>query len=287
MSRRHLLVPSLLAVLALAAMPALALGHAELDSATPAPDSTVEIAPAELVATFTEALDGSKSSLEVRDAAGSVVASGGAELLGADGITMTLPLPALGNGTYEVRWTSAATDGHIERGTFSFTVSAPSSSSPSPSPSPSPSAEPTASPSPSPSPSAIASPAATPTPSPTDSGADPGSEAGGLDAATLLPIALAWGAMIAACGPGDASAVGVVVSIDAATSLEVSGFTLRTGSGETMAFVVGPVELDSGAFPASHLREHLATSQPIAVAYRMEDGTRVAYRLVDAPWFTP
>jgi len=183
MSRRHLVVPALLAVLALAAMPALALGHAELDSATPAPDSTIEIAPAELVATFTEALDGSKSSLEVRDPAGSVVASGGAELLGADGITMTLPLPALGNGTYEVRWTSAATDGHIERGTFSFTVSAP------PSPSPSPSAEPTASPSPTP--SAIASPTATPSPSPTDGGANPASEAGGLDASTLLPIAVA------------------------------------------------------------------------------------------------
>jgi hypothetical protein len=103
----------------------------------------------------------------------------------------------------------------------------------------------------------------------------------------LATLALASGAVVAACGPGDASAVGVVVAIDPATTLEVTGFTLRTGSGETLAFAVGPVELDNGAFPASHLREHLATSQPIAVAYRMEDGMRVAHRLVDAPWYTP
>lgn len=106
-------------------------------------------------------------------------------------------------------------------------------------------------------------------------------------AGLLATLALASGAVMAACGPGDASAVGVVVAIDPSATLEVSGFTLRTADGETLAFAVGPVELDSGAFPASHLREHLATSQPIAVAYRMEDGTRVAYRLVDAPWFTP
>lgn len=109
----------------------------------------------------------------------------------------------------------------------------------------------------------------------------------GRRARALVALALAGGAVLAACGPGDSSAVGVVVAIDASTSLEVTGFTLRTGSGETLAFAVGPVELDSGAFPASHLHEHLATSQPIAVAYRMEDGKRVAYRLVDAPWFTP
>jgi len=185
MSRRTLLLPSLLAVVTLVAMPALVFAHADLESATPAPDSTVEVAPPELVATFTEALDASKSSLEVRDAAGSVVASGGSELVAADGITMTLPVAALENGTYEVRWTAAAKDGHIERGTFEFTVAVP------PSPSPSPSAEPGGSPSPAPSPSAISTPAATPAPSPSDGGPDTGSGAGEVDASTLLPIAVA------------------------------------------------------------------------------------------------
>lgn len=94
--------------------------------------------------------------------------------------------------------------------------------------------------------------------------------------------------ILAACGPGEASAVGVVVAIDPTASPEVTGFTLRTSGGETLRFEIGPLDLDSGAFAATHLREHLATSQPIAVAYRVEsDGRRVAHRLVDAPWFTP
>jgi methionine-rich copper-binding protein CopC len=187
MSRRHLIGPLLVAVAALAATPALTFAHAELATASPAPDGTVEVAPEEVVATFTEALDGSKSSLEVRDAAGSVVASGGAELLAADEITMTLPLPPLENGTYEVRWTSAAKDGHIERGTYEFTVAAP------PSPSPSPSAEPSAAPSPAASPSPSQSPVVTPaaSPSPSDGASGSGSATGGLDAATLLPIVVA------------------------------------------------------------------------------------------------
>ena len=50
---------------------------------------------------------------------------------------------------------------------------------------------------------------------------------------------------------------------------------------------MGPLELDGGAFPAGHLREHMALNQPVAVAYREEDGERVAYRLVDATWLQP
>jgi methionine-rich copper-binding protein CopC len=139
-------------------VPALALAHAELVTATPVPGSIVKVAPTELVATFTEALDGSKSSLEVRDASGAAVASGGADILAADEVTMTLPLPALANGTYEVRWTAAAQDGHIERGTYEFTVSVRRRRRAEPSPSPSPS------PLSSNAPSRVAEPSATPSP---------------------------------------------------------------------------------------------------------------------------
>ena len=319
---RHRLVPGfVLLVVAWLASASLAVAHAELVTAAPAPDSTVEVAPTELTATFSEALDGPKSSLEVRDAGGTVIASGkGDSLLQPDGVTMILPLPALANGTYEVRWTSAAEDGHIERGTFAFTVAVP----PSPSPSPSPAAS--ARPVPSPSPVTSPSPAASPAPSASGDGGrrpverrrprrrDPAADRGGrrgrgrhrrlvregprsvtvahprarrpgriarVLAAASLALALA------ACGPGDSSAVGVVVAVDPSGTLDVSEFTLRTASGESLVFSVGTLELDSGAFPAGHLRQHLATSQPIAVAFRMEDGVRVAHRMVDAPWYTP
>lgn len=99
-------------------------------------------------------------------------------------------------------------------------------------------------------------------------------------------LALASATLLAACGPTDSSAVGIVVAIEPSGS-EATAFTLRTGAGEILGFVVGALELDGGAFAASHLRDHLATSQPMAVGFRVEGGTRVAHRLVDAPWFSP
>jgi hypothetical protein len=77
-----------------------------------------------------------------------------------------------------------------------------------------------------------------------------------------------------------------VIALDAPAGA-VSGFTLRTQHGETLAFVIGDLEIDGAAFPAAHLAEHAATLQPIAVAYRVEDGVNVVRRMVDAPWAAP
>jgi methionine-rich copper-binding protein CopC len=153
------LLAAALAVIALA-LPATALGHAELDTITPANGSTVTESPQQIVATFTETLDPSKSSIVVVTAAGSEVASGG--VVGADLKTMTIALPALEPGAYQVRWTStSAQDGDLDRGTTGFTYAPAPTSSPTPIPAasatpvatqaatPSPSAAPAASPSPS------------------------------------------------------------------------------------------------------------------------------------------
>jgi hypothetical protein len=100
--------------------------------------------------------------------------------------------------------------------------------------------------------------------------------------ASLLWLALALGA----CGDPGKAAAGIVTSIDAPAG-EVTGFTLRTQQGETIAFTIGKLELDGAAFAASHLTEHAVTLQPIAVAYRVENGLNVVYRMVDAPWAAP
>ncbi len=163
------------ALLSLLASPVLA--HAELVSATPGPGDVVEGAPAELVATFNQDLDPSRTSLEVRDASGSTVARGGE--LGDGPRDFRLALPHLEAGEYEVRWTSfSAEDGELARDSYTFTVVAAPSPSPSPSPSP-PSTAPSASPTTLP---------ATPSPVPS---ATPGSEttsAGGDGVLLLLPI---------------------------------------------------------------------------------------------------
>lgn len=94
-------------------------------------------------------------------------------------------------------------------------------------------------------------------------------------------------ATIAACGPQPRTVAGFVVNVKSTSITEVESFTLRTPEQTEIVFGVGQVELDGGAFPAGHLREHMALGQPVAVAYREEDGEKVAFRLVDAPWLQP
>jgi methionine-rich copper-binding protein CopC len=141
-------------------IPSGALAHAELDTITPANGSTVGVAPTEIVATFTEDLDPGKSSIVVLNAGGAQIASGGT-VAADDKKKMTLALPALDPGTYQVRWTStSAQDGDIDRGTTGFTYTS------APSPSPTPSAAASATPEPS---AAAPSPTSGPTVAPSPS----------------------------------------------------------------------------------------------------------------------
>ena len=92
---------------------------------------------------------------------------------------------------------------------------------------------------------------------------------------------------LAACGPTPRTAAGFVIDVQSTSLTKVDSFTLRTQDGQELVFRVGPLELDGGAFPAGHLREHMAMAQAVAVAYREENGDRVAYRLADATWLQP
>ncbi|MEX1173520.1 MAG: hypothetical protein WEG56_13015 [Chloroflexota bacterium] len=93
--------------------------------------------------------------------------------------------------------------------------------------------------------------------------------------------------LLTACGPAPQTAAGFVVDVKSTSLTQIDSFTLRTPEGEELLFRVGPLELEGGAFPAGHLREHMALAQAVAVAYRLEDGERVAYRLADATWLQP
>jgi methionine-rich copper-binding protein CopC len=161
----------------LLALPAGVAAHAELETVSPADGATVTEMPTEIVMTFTEPLDPTKSSIVLAEVGNPPVLSGG-EVSPTDPKKMTLPIAELAAGAYEVRWTSAsAADGDIERGTTHFTYSPPP---------PSPTDEPSAPTSPSPTPSAspAPSPSASPLPSPSAS-TGPASASGGD---VLLPI---------------------------------------------------------------------------------------------------
>lgn len=92
---------------------------------------------------------------------------------------------------------------------------------------------------------------------------------------------------MSACAPADATAAGFVIEVNSSSLTQVDSFVLRTPEGAQLQFRVGRLELDGGAFPAGHLREHMALGQPVAVAYRQEGDDRIAHRLVDATWLQP
>lgn len=159
---RRLLGACALTAVLLLAVPGTAVAHAELETATPADGSTVEGTPDLIELLFTEAvIEG--SSLELRSAADTVLATGGPDPAGT--IRMTVVPPTLEPGVYTVRWAARTEDGHVERGTVSFTVAEPPAT-PSPTPTPAPSV--TAAPSPSPTPEPTPSPSPTLSPAPTD-----------------------------------------------------------------------------------------------------------------------
>jgi hypothetical protein len=76
--------------------------------------------------------------------------------------------------------------------------------------------------------------------------------------------------------------VGIVVAVDARSLTDVRGFTLRTTVGDTLEFKLTRPLQNPTAFPPGHLAEHQATSSPVRVLYRLENGDRVVYRLEDA-----
>jgi copper resistance protein C len=171
----------LLLLVAMAALfltyPATVAAHAELLAVTPADGATVEGTPEELAAAFDEDLE-PESSLSIRNEAGDRLAVGRVDPNDSKRVVIS-DVPDLAPGTYEMRWTAATADGHVERGTWSFTVEA------APTPSPTPAPTESGAPSAAPTPSATPEPTAAPSPSASPATTDPASAAG---TDVVLPI---------------------------------------------------------------------------------------------------
>jgi len=106
-----------IAVLAVA--PLAAWGHAKLLSTSPAAGAQLDAAPKALTLKFNEAvqLGALKLSVEGKDVP--LTLDRGA----AAAPQVTVALPALASGTYQVQWSAlTADDGHVVKGSFSFVV---------------------------------------------------------------------------------------------------------------------------------------------------------------------
>ncbi|ECG0109852.1 copper homeostasis periplasmic binding protein CopC [Salmonella enterica] len=100
-----------------------ALAHAHLKSAEPAAESTVESAPGQLTLHFTEALEPTFSTADVRDSQGKTVKTEKAVVDDTDKNVLIIPLgDVLPSGKYTVDWHVVAVDGHKTQGDYTFTV---------------------------------------------------------------------------------------------------------------------------------------------------------------------
>jgi hypothetical protein len=98
-----------------------AFAHAHPRAQTPAPDATVST-PHEVTIDYTEGLEPAFSSLVVIDAQGKQVNSARSSVDATDKKRMSVTLPELKPGTYQVEWTAVADDGHRTQGHYMFNV---------------------------------------------------------------------------------------------------------------------------------------------------------------------
>ena len=117
------------AVACCALTPGTALAHVELTASTPAAGSEVK-APRNVRLAFSKPVDPASAAVSIVMTAMPGMTNHGEMLIrnftpswSADGTTLTLTLAKpLPTGTYEVRWQSAASDGHVMQGVVGFDV---------------------------------------------------------------------------------------------------------------------------------------------------------------------
>jgi methionine-rich copper-binding protein CopC len=104
----------------LAALPAVAAAHAELEASTPAAGANLDTAPTTVTLNFSEGLDPGGSSFTVKAADGHEVGSGEVDLSVADRNVMTGDVTITDPGVYTIAYQVVAEDGHASGGTISF-----------------------------------------------------------------------------------------------------------------------------------------------------------------------
>ncbi|HEY8135420.1 MAG TPA: PQQ-dependent sugar dehydrogenase [Candidatus Limnocylindrales bacterium] len=77
-------------------------------------------------------------------------------------------------------------------------------------------------------------------------------------------------------------ATGVVIAADGPSAAEVNSFSLRQADGVVLNFRINRLDLSNGGLPSAHLREHMASGEPITVDYHVENGLYIADRYTDA-----
>ena len=120
MTKRGVFV-ALVLLLGALATPSVAWGHVTLLSATPAVQSSLDVAPTEILLRFSEPVAISPMAIRVLAADGTVL-SGEARSAAGDRVVIA-PVSGLALGSaYTVRWQVSGQDGHSPAGVFTFGI---------------------------------------------------------------------------------------------------------------------------------------------------------------------
>jgi methionine-rich copper-binding protein CopC len=109
-----------LAVVAALALSVWVQAHTKLEKSVPADGATVTTPPTSVQLFFNEKPDLKVSKVEITGPSGKVELGPAHSM--ADKDIMAPVKGTLGNGKYTVAWQAAGTDGHVQKGEFSFTV---------------------------------------------------------------------------------------------------------------------------------------------------------------------
>lgn len=102
-------------------LPGTASAHATLDSAEPATQSRVDVAPTEIRLRFSQPVAITSAAIQVLAADGRVLS--GVARVEEEGLAVVVPVARLGSGHgYTVRWRVIGGDGHAPAGVFTFGV---------------------------------------------------------------------------------------------------------------------------------------------------------------------
>jgi methionine-rich copper-binding protein CopC len=100
-----------------------AFAHADLQSAEPAAGSAATTSPQQIRLTFSEAVIPRFSSVELKDQAGKLIATGKPTGDPANKNVLVVPISEpLPPGNYKVEWHAASEDTHREKGAYAFSV---------------------------------------------------------------------------------------------------------------------------------------------------------------------
>lgn len=111
---------AMLTIAAVMTLSASVMAHTKLEKSEPADGATLATAPTMVQLFFNEKPDLKVSKVEVSGPSGKVELGPAHSM--ADKDIMAAIKGSLGNGKYTVSWQTAGKDGHVRKGTFSFTV---------------------------------------------------------------------------------------------------------------------------------------------------------------------